>query len=49
MEIEHFVRRENLLRLRKLLSQTTDEETRQQIKKLLAEEKAKEGGVSRQG
>ena len=40
--MERFVHKENLLHLRKLLAQATDEITRQQLSKLLAEEEAKD-------
>lgn len=40
--MEHFVHRENLQRLRRLLAETTDEAQRQQVMKLLAEEEAKD-------
>ena len=41
--MEKFIHNQNLERYRKLLSETTDEEKRQQIAKLLAEEEAKDG------
>jgi hypothetical protein len=40
--MERFIHTENLLHLRKLLVQTTDDAQRQQILKLLAEEEAKD-------
>jgi hypothetical protein len=40
--MEHFVHRENLQRLRRLLAETDNESQRQQILKLLAEEEAKD-------
>jgi hypothetical protein len=40
--MEHFVHRENLQRLRRLLTETADKSRRQQILKLLAEEEAKD-------
>jgi hypothetical protein len=39
--MERFVHKENLRRLRIQLAQTSDETTRQQLSKLLAEEEAK--------
>lgn len=39
--MERFVHKQNLLHLRNLLEQATDEATRRQILKLLAEEEAK--------
>jgi len=40
--MEHFVHRENLQRLRRILTETDDESQRRQILKLLAEEEAKD-------
>lgn len=40
--IERFIHQQNLLLYRKLLSETTDEEKRQTLFKLLADEKAKD-------
>ena len=40
--MEKFIHNQNLERYRKLLSETTDEEKRRQIEKLLAEEEAKD-------
>lgn len=40
--MERFVHRQNLRHLQDLLAQTTDEPTRQQLMKLLTEEKAKD-------
>ena len=39
---EKFVHKQNIKRYRKLLHETTDEERRQQILKLLAEEEARD-------
>jgi hypothetical protein len=40
--MERFIHRQNLLHLRKLLAQAADPATREQIKKLLTEEEAKD-------
>lgn len=40
--MDHFIRRENIERYRRLLEQTTDEAQRRQILKLIAEEEAKD-------
>ena len=40
--MERFIHQQNLLLYRKLLSETTDEEKRQTLFKLLADEKAKD-------
>ena len=40
--MERFIHRENLEHYRKLLAETADDERRQQILRLLAEEEAKE-------
>jgi hypothetical protein len=40
--MEQFIHRENLQRLRRLLTETADESQRQQILKLLAEEESKD-------
>jgi len=40
--MEQFVHRQNLMRFRDLLDQVTDEEQRNKIKHLLAEEEARE-------
>ena len=40
--MEQFIHRENLQRLRRLLTETADDSQRQQIQKLLAEEEAKD-------
>ena len=40
--MEHFIRRENIRRYRQLLDQETDEQKRNVIRKLLAEEEANE-------
>jgi hypothetical protein len=40
--MEQFIHRENLQRLRRLLTETADDFQRQQILKLLAEEEAKD-------
>lgn len=42
--MEHFIRRENIRRYRQLLDQETDEQKRNVIRKLLAEEEAQERG-----
>ena len=40
--MEHFIRNENIRRYRKLLEEETSEEKRNTIRKLLAEEEARE-------
>lgn len=40
--MEHFIHNENIRRYRKLLEEETDEEKRNIIRKLLAEEEARE-------
>jgi len=42
--MEHFIRRENIRRYRQLLDRETDEQKLNVIRKLLAEEEAKERG-----
>jgi hypothetical protein len=42
MPLDSFIHQQNLERFRRLLAQSTDESQRQQIRKLLAEEEAKD-------
>jgi hypothetical protein len=40
--MDRFIHRENLLRLRRLLTETEDDSQRRQVSKLLAEEEARD-------
>jgi hypothetical protein len=42
MPLDSFIHQQNLERFRRLLAQSTDDKQRQQIRKLLAEEEAKD-------
>ncbi|WP_164488355.1 hypothetical protein [Pseudolabrys sp. Root1462] len=46
--MDKFVHRANLERFRRLLAQTTDEERRRQLERLIAEEEAKDDLPSKQ-
>lgn len=46
--MERFVHRANLEHFRRLLSQTSDEATRRQLEKLIAEEEAKDAPPPKQ-
>jgi len=45
--MDRFVCRENIERYRRLLTQTTDDEQRRQLMKLLAEEEARDQTIAR--
>ena len=45
--MDRFICRENIERYRRLLAQTSDEEQRRQLMKLLAEEEAKDQAIGR--
>ncbi|MCK9908597.1 hypothetical protein MXD81_05625 [Microbacteriaceae bacterium K1510] len=45
--MDRFICRENIERYRRLLAQTTDEEQRRQLMKLLAEEEARDQDIAR--